>query len=260
MGISAEFKAVNLDKRGFEQLHYGVFMRYIQIIFLTAALLCACTLSVDSVQQAAQTRVQEFLASRFRQLLAEGVEMVVNQLATTGGFLDDPLVRILLPPPLGLAIDVARSLQQDPQAALLQTLMNHAAEDAVPVVGPILVGIINNMDTLSSESLLNAGKTSATEYLKGKAGAQVKAALLPAITAKLQANGAVDLYSKLLDANASATQVAETANNAQQAANVTPDQLSDYVAEQTMDGLFKRVGNQELAIRKSLNSLGSVSR
>ena len=37
-------------------------------------------------------------------------------------------MRVLLPPPLGLVIDVARDLNDKPEAALLEIMINRAAE------------------------------------------------------------------------------------------------------------------------------------
>jgi hypothetical protein len=186
-----------------------------------------------------------------------------------GGFLDDPLVRILLPPPLGLAIGIAKDLQQNPEAVLLETLLNQAAETTIPVAGPILKNIVMNMDEPNLESLLDAGNTAATDYLKEKGGAVVQEVLLPAITEELHLNGAVELYGKLLKARETVDQVTETVADVQQQIEtaqqqietvqhqaaalqtVTQEQLGQYVAEQAMSGLFKKVADEELSIRET---------
>jgi hypothetical protein len=105
-----------------------------------------CASVFDEMSLAAQAKFQQMFANTFAQKLKYGIDLVVEQLALKGGFLDDPLVRILLPPPLGLVIGVARDLSAHPQAALLETLINRAAEDAIPVAGPILKNIVAKMD------------------------------------------------------------------------------------------------------------------
>jgi len=97
-------------------------MRRSAIIILLAVIFSSCASFFDSVQQTAQVKFQQFLAKQFGQRLTSGIDSVIGQLAMKGGFLNDPLVRILLPPPLGLAIGIARQVQKNPQAALLETL------------------------------------------------------------------------------------------------------------------------------------------
>jgi hypothetical protein len=238
-------------------------MRRIAIIILMSMVLSACSSLVNSVQQTAQAEFQKFLAKKFGQQLESGIDSVIGKLAMIGGYLDDPLVRILLPPPLGLAIGIARDLQKNPQAALLETLINRAAENTIPVAGLILKNIVNNMDAPSLENLLNAGNTAATDYLKEKGSAVVQAALLPAITEELHATGAIELYSKLLKARETADQITATAagvhqqiETAQQQAaalqTVTQEQLGQYAAEKAMSGLFEKISDEELSIRKIL--------
>jgi hypothetical protein len=237
-------------------------MRRSAIIILTAMALSSCASFVDSVQQTAQVQFQKFLANQFGQRLQNGIDSVVGQLAMKGGFLDDPLVRILLPPPLGLAIGMARDFQKNPKAALLETLLNQAAETAIPVAGPILKNIVMNMDEPTLESLLDAGNTAATDYLKEKGGAVVREALVPAITEELHLNGAAELYGELLKAKETADQAIATAAEVQQQIEtaqqqaavlqtVTQEQLGHYVADRALSGLFKKIAGEELLIRET---------
>jgi len=238
---------------------------HLTVLLLALALLPACMGTVNDMQRAAQAELQEFIAQRFRQLLADSVYTVVGQLAVPGGFLDNPLVRIMLPPPLGLAVTVARTLQQATREDALEAMLNHAAEDALPVVGPVLVDTILNLDDLTAEELFRAGGTAATDYLREQARAQVLGALVPAVEEKLARSGAVELYGELLEAQAAVEQAAEAVERAaevaaavQEVAEVPPDQLDEYVADRAMDGLFKHLAERELEIRDWLASLGPL--
>lgn len=242
-------------------------MRRTAAILLITVALSACSAFVDSVQQNTQAKLQQFLTNQFAQQIESGIDFVISQLGAKGGYLDDPLVRILLPPPLGLVIGVARDLQTDPQATLLQILINQAAENAIPVAGPILKNIVMNMDTSSLESVLNSGGTTATDYLKEKGGAALQAALLPAITKELHANGAIELYGELLKVKEQTDQITTTATDVQQplgpverAPAVTQEQLGQYVAEQAATGLFKKVADKELSIREGLSQQGGAGK
>ncbi len=228
------------------------------VILMVAVLLTsACGSMLESMQQAAEAKVQKMLAESFGKKLAEGIDWVVDGLAQEGGFLDDPLVRILMPPPLGLVVDVAQDLQADPKAALLETLMNRAAENAIPVAGPLLKDVVMSMDTDTLTTLVDSPKGAATAYLKEKGGAIVEEALLPAVTENLKVNGAIELYGELLqthqEAQVAATGIETAAGEVAVVQSVEPAQLGNYVAEQAVGGLFKKMAVKELAIRDELD-------
>tara|TARA_R110002153_G_scaffold18021_5_gene63296 strand:- start:131260 stop:132000 length:741 start_codon:yes stop_codon:yes gene_type:complete len=236
-------------------------MRRVAAIILISMVLSSCSSFVDSARQTTQAKLQQFLANQFGQQLEKGIDSVIEQLTMKGGYLDDPLVRILLPPPLGLVIDIARDLQTNPQATLLETLLNQAAENTIPVAGPILKNIVTNMTTPSLENLLAAGNSAATDYLKDKSGVLMQAVLLPAITEELHANGAIELYGKLLQSKEIIDQIPATQVDENQLSEtfqhqativqiVAPEKLGHYVTEQAMSGLFKKVAEKELSIRK----------
>jgi hypothetical protein len=238
-------------------------MRRVAAIILVSMVLSSCSSFVDSAKLTTQATFQQFLANQFGQQLEKGIDSVIEQLTMKGGYLDDPLVRILLPPPLGLVIGIARGLQENPQATILETLINQAAENTIPVAGPILKNIVTNMTTPTLENLMTAGNTAATDYLKERSGVLMQSVLLPVITEELHANGAIELYGKLLEAKEIAEQIPATQADdnllsdtfdhpASTVEMVTPELLANYVAEQAMSGLFKKVAAKELSIRKSV--------
>ncbi|TNE81661.1 MAG: DUF4197 family protein, partial [Gammaproteobacteria bacterium] len=100
-------------------------------ILAACLMLAACTSSLEGLQQYAQDKLQQSVAAEFGRQLGRGINAVVTELGAEGGYLDDPLVRILLPPPLGMVIGVARDLHANPEAAALEILMNRAAEQAI---------------------------------------------------------------------------------------------------------------------------------
>jgi hypothetical protein len=113
------------------------------------------------------------------------------------------------------------------------------------------------------DNLMTAGNTATTDYLKEKSGVLMQTVLLPAITKELQANGAIELYGKLLQAKEIADQIPATQSDDNQLSEtfehqletlqmIMPELLGNYVAEQAMSGLFKKVAAKELSIRKSV--------
>ncbi|WP_146047828.1 DUF4197 domain-containing protein [Zhongshania marina] len=235
-------------------------MRAIALVLATL-LSSGCASMVNDMSLAAQAKFQQILANKFAQKLAAGIDLVVEQLTVEGGFLDDPLVRILLPPPVGLVIDVARDFNDNPQAALLETLMNRAAENAIPVAGPILKTVLANMNADTLQTLVNSPRSAATDVLIAEGGEEVQQALLPLVTQSLTENGAIKIYSDLMQvySNIDAAENA-VANSNEQAVveSVSPDALGEYVVKQAVGGLFKKVAAKELAVRESLDDMVNI--
>ena len=216
-----------------------------------------CASMFDGMSLAAQAKFQQVLANTFAQKLKSGIDLVVDLLAAKGGFLDDRLVRVLLPPPLGLVIDVARDLNDKPEAALLEIMINRAAENAIPVAGPILKDIVANMEPGTLQKLLHSPRSAATE------GAElVQSAMLPLVRESLEADGAIKLYEDLLSEEEKSIVSAEADGDVDAgvpAESVSPDRLAQYVVEQAAGTLFKKVAAKERLIRDSLDSVIAAS-
>lgn len=223
------------------------------IILLTAVMLTACVNTMDNMKLAAQEKFRQTLAYHFTRQFGKGIGVVIEGLAVQGGFLDNPLVRILLPPPVGLVIDVARDFQQNPRAVLLESLMNHAAEQAIPGAGPILQTLITEISQGDSQNLFAAGKTAATDYLREKAGGAVYDALLPVVSEDLAASGALEIYGELLKAHETAAIITGIPEG--ETPPVAVDELDDYVTRKTVDGLFRMLGDRETLIRDGITSI-----
>ncbi len=222
-------------------------------LLAAALLLAACAGSVDNMKLATEAKLRQTLTSHFTRQFGRGITTVVQGLAVEGGFLDNPLVRILLPPPMGLVIDVARDFHHNPRAALLETLMNRAAENAVPGAAPILQAVLATLDSGDRQSLFEAGKTAATDHLRAVAGEAVHQALLPVIAENLVESGAVKLHGELLRAHQAAGLLGGDLSGDEPW--VAEGELDEYVTARTVDGLFRLIGNREALVRDGIASL-----
>src|SRR5690606_6309597 len=119
---------------------------------------------------------------------------------------------------------------QNPRAALLETLMNRAAEQAIPGAGPML----GDMGRSDMQSLFEAGRTATTDHLRATAASAVHDALLPVISENLAANGAIAIYGELLKAHEWAVLIADIPATAQA---VAAEDLGEYVTARAVDGL-----------------------
>ena len=223
------------------------------LLGVTASLLLVgCASSINDLQQLAQQKLEQSFATEFGHQFGEGIDMVVSELGRVGGYLDDPLIRILIPPPLGLVMSVAHDLQPDPEEAILEILMNRAAEQAVSGAGPVLQRVIERLDRHDIELLLAGDKTAASDFLHSRAESAVMTSILPVVESKLEESGADILYAELLAAHKQVGTVLE--EDEMLGASVEADELGEYVAGKAAEGLFVYISQQEKSIRETLTT------
>ncbi|HEY9198918.1 MAG TPA: DUF4197 family protein, partial [Gammaproteobacteria bacterium] len=170
-----------------------------------AVLLCACTPSglfdiPGELSRSAREQLLSTLSGQYSQRLGTSVNAVIADLGQPGGYLDNPVVRILLPPPVGLVLGVARDLRADPQAALLETLMNQVAEQVIPGAAPIVQTALSEITSAEARRLLEGDVTAGSEHLKARTAAALQTALQPVVAEKLANTGALTVYGELVDA------------------------------------------------------------
>lgn len=227
--------------------------RLVAAVFAT--LLCACTPSglfdiPGELSRSAREQLLSTLAGQYTQKLGTNVNAVITDLGQPGGYLDNPLVRILLPPPVGLVLGVARDLHADPQAALLETLMNQVAEQAIPGAAPIVQAALTQITPGEARRLLAGDVTAGSEHLRTRTAAALQAAIKPVVADKLANTGALTVYGELVDAY-QAQQAATPTDSSVPPPQAAPA-LDDYVTERAIDGLFKTLGAREAEIRRDL--------
>ena len=182
-------------------------------------------------------RLQAAAFTQFAAALGQGATDIVSQLAQPGGFLNDPRVRILLPPPLGLAVGVVAELKENPDARLLEVLLNQAAEHAIPVAGPVLAQAVGQLEPATVGQLLNGDPGAATQYLRERTETELRQAVLPEIAAHLSRSGALRTYGDLRRVITGARAELETVAAAP--LPEPPADLSEYVAGQAVAGVFR---------------------
>jgi hypothetical protein len=230
-------------------------MRRLSVALVALLLLNSCALPPvqdfpGRLLAAARAQAQSVLALKLQRHLGERIPQVINLLAQPGGYLNNPLVRILLPPPLGFALAVAMDLAAEPQTPPLQILLNHAAELAIPGAGPILTETLRQFPPEEVVQLLTAGETAATEALRQRSYQLVVNVVEAKVSSELAKSGAVRQYQELKQAydaqQALLTPPLEAAlENPQKA-------LEQHVTTAAVDGLFRLLGEEEKALRNQL--------
>lgn len=182
-----------------------------------------------------------------RTALERGAASAVSLLGRSGGFLDNPKVRIPLPGFLNDVAKVARFTGQQGRVDELVTAMNRAAEAAVPEARELLKSAIRTMSVQDGRKILTGGDNSVTEFFAGKTRAPLSVKFLPIVTQATEKVSLAEKYNALARKAASAGLVKKGDANIQQ-----------YVTGKALDGLYLMIGEEERKIRRDPVGTGSA--
>ncbi len=160
----------------------------------------------------------------------------------SGGFFKNEAVKILLPNELQDVDKTLRKLGLGSLADKGLQLLNNAAEDAVVEAAPIFSNAIREITFTDAKNILLGNKTAATNYLQNKTTQQLVSTFQPNIRKSLDKVGANEIWSKLI-----------LKYNLITGKNLDTD-LSNYVTQKTVDGVFTMVAEKEKDIRSNVFS------
>jgi len=182
-----------------------------------------------------------------RAALERGASTAVALLGKSGGFLDNPKVRIPLP---GFLNDVAKVLRftgQQQRIDELVTAMNRAAEAAVPQAKSLLTNAVKAMSVEDGKQILTGGDNSVTDFFAGKTRAPLSVTFLPIVTKATEKVSVADKYNVVAGKAAGIGLLSKDDANIQQ-----------YVTGKALDGLYLMIGEEERKIRKDPIGTGSA--
>jgi hypothetical protein len=186
-------------------------------------------------------------AAALRTALTQGATKAVQNLGRADGFFGNPQVKIPLPPTLRKTEKTLRRFGFGDTADQLVLTMNRAAESAVPEAKTLLIDAVKSMTIDDARGILSGGEDAATQYFRRKTEAALAAKFKPVVARETQKVGVTKNYNSLAGKAAQFGLIDATNAN-----------LDDYVTGQALDGLFKMIAQEELAIRK--DPLGQSSR
>ena len=171
----------------------------------------------------------------------------VALLGQSGGFLNNPSVRIALPGYLNDAAQMMKRFGQGKRIEELETSLNRAAEAAVPMGKDLLIGAVQSMSVTDAKNILTGGDTSVTQFFSSKTRAPLGEKFLPVVT---QATSQVGLAQQY---NAFAGKAVGFGLVKKEDARI-----EDYVTGKTLDGLFTVIGEEERKLRQNPAAAGSA--
>lgn len=183
------------------------------------------------------------IASGIKQALEIGTSNGADKLSAKDGFLGNMAVKILFPPEAQKVETALRGVGLGSVADNVITSLNRAAEDAAKEAKPIFVAAIRQMTITDATNILLGKQDAATDYFKRVTTAQLMSKFSPIIGNSLNKVGATKYW----------TEAANSYNKIPLVKPVNAD-LTAYVTQKAIDGMFVQVAQEELQIRENINA------
>lgn len=187
------------------------------------------------------------ISGGLKEALNNGISKQVTKLTSTDGFYRNEAVKILLPEELRKVDAGLRSVGLSSLADEGLKVLNRAAEDAVKEATPIFVDAVRNMSFNDARGILMGNESSATSYLQNSTSTALYGKFNPVIKNSFTKVGADKVWTNII-----------TKYNSIPLVNKVNPDLTDYVTNQALIGVFKMVAVEEKNIRTDLSSRTSV--
>lgn len=179
------------------------------------------------------------IANGLKEALNVGANNASQKLSAADGFFRDAAIKILMPPEAQKAEKKLRALGMGKLVDDAILSMNRAAEDASKSAAPVFINAIQQMTIQDAIGILKGGDFAATDYLKSKTTATLTEAFHPVIESSLQKVNATKYWN-----------IVFSTYNKFSFDKVNPD-VSAYVTEKSLSGIFYEMGLEEQKIRKN---------
>lgn len=180
------------------------------------------------------------ISGGLKEALKLGAQTATKNLSATNGFFGNQLIKILMPPEVRT---IEAKMRQFGMGSIVDKAilsMNKAAEDASGQALPILVNAITSFTIQDGLAILKGNNTAATDLLRTKTSTQIAAAFRPVISKSMSKYNVEQLWS----------QVFSQYNALPVIKNKVNTDITGYITDKAISGLFTTVGQEEQKIRK----------
>ena len=180
------------------------------------------------------------IGNGLKDALRVGTENVVGQLGRLDGFNSDSAIHIPLPEKFQT---IRTWLSKVGKSGLLDDLelkLNRAAEAATPKAKKLFWQSISEMSFEDVNAIYKGPDDAATQYFRKKMTPALSEEMRPVVDEGLSKAGAINAYDKVMGQYKALPFVPDVKAN-----------MSDYVLEKAMDGIFYYLAKEEAAIRKN---------
>jgi hypothetical protein len=178
------------------------------------------------------------IGAGLKEALRVSSEAVIEQLGREDGFNRDPAIHIPLPQQLATVQTWLNKVGMSSILTDLEIKLNRAAELATPKAKELFLQAINEMTFEDVMNIYKGPNDAATRYFQSKMSEPLAREMSPIVADTLEEAGAVKAYDKTMQEY--------------KAIPFAPDvkvDLTSYVVEKGMDGIFHYMAIEEAAIR-----------
>jgi hypothetical protein len=180
--------------------------------------------------------------------LTTGLSAAIGKLGVPGGFfINNPKVKITLPPALDEIAKGMRMLGRGKDADELVAAMNQAAEQAVPEARVLMTNAVKSMSIDDAKKILTGGDESVTQFFRAKTAAPLGLKFLPVVKRATDRVGLAQKYNQFAAQGAKLGLI-----------KVDEASIEQYVTNKALDGLYLMIGEEERAIRQNPMQAGSA--
>ncbi len=199
--------------------------------------------TTDKIATVSKTNGGLDISAGLKEALNKGITEQVSKLTATDGFYRNEAVKILMPEELAKVDKTLRRMGLSNLADEGIKALNRAAEDAVKEATPIFVSAIKNITITDAKSILLGNENAATTYLQTTTTTALYSKFSPVVQQSIGKVGADVIWNSII----------KKYNTLPLVSKVNPD-ITDYVTNKALDGVFKMITVEEKSIRTNLNA------
>ncbi|OFY84286.1 MAG: hypothetical protein A3F72_14795 [Bacteroidetes bacterium RIFCSPLOWO2_12_FULL_35_15] len=154
------------------------------------------------------------------------------------GFYKNPALFIPFPPEAKKVKDYAKQIGLSAQVTKFEMTLNRAAEEAAKNAGSVFLNAIKGMSISDGFAILKGGNNAATLFLKNKTTAELTQKFTPIVKAAIEKVQLTKYWNPII-----------TKYNKIPLVQKQNPNLTSYVTERALKGLFKLLADEELKIR-----------
>ena len=196
--------------------------------------------AVNKVKGGNTSLSNDEIIAGLKEALSVGANNSASKLSALDGFFANAAIKVLMPPEAKKVESALRTAGLGSMVDKAILSMNRAAEEASKSAAPIFVDAIKQMSFQDALGILKGADTAATSYLKGKTTSALTTTFKPIIDEALKKTEATKYWKDVFD----------TYNKLPTTFNKVNSDLSAYVTEKALSGLFFQVAQEEKKIRK----------
>ena len=179
-------------------------------------------------------------AAGIKEALEKGTGESVSFVSKLDGYFKNPEIKIPFPENAKEVESKLRAIGLGSQVDEVVLSINRAAEDAAKSAQPIFVAAIKGMTINDAIQIVKGSNDAATSYLKRTTTPELRTKFSPVIKASLDKVDATRLWADVI----------KSYNQIPFVKKQNPD-LTAYVTDKAIDGLFIMIAKEELKIRQN---------